>query len=329
MNSHHLEERALQLSTWGALGMAGLGITFGLLTPSDAIMLDGFFNLISFVMAGASLWVLWLVRQPEDEYFQFGYATFEPLINLSKGLLIAVVSLFALFSAINTLLHGGRALNTGLAIPYAAIAASGCLIIAGIQTTIAKKTGSPMIQVDSQNWFVNGLISLSVGVAFLIVAFIKGTQWSGFVPYADSTIVTILVIMTSPIPIQIIIENLNQLLLGAPNSAVQQRVKGLFSAAVEDLPGVKHWLRMTQMGRQFYLHIYCLLPSEFELTSVEQLDQIREKITAVFQQKYANLTVDIIFTQDAKWAGVMNSPQAENGKLTNSNCSEKTDGQQS
>ncbi|MGK7876373.1 MAG: cation diffusion facilitator family transporter [Xenococcaceae cyanobacterium] len=310
MSNHHLEQRALQLSIWGALGMAGLGITFGMLTPSEAIMLDGFYNLISFVMAGASLWVSRQVRQPDDEYFQFGYAGFEPLVNLIKGLLIAILSLYALFSAIDVLFHGGRELNTGFAIQYAVIAASGCLIIAVIQTAIAKKTGSPMVQVDSKNWFINGVISLSVALAFLIVAFIQGTSLSGFVPYADSTIVTALVIMTFPIPIKIIIENLKQLLLGAPNCAVRQRVKALFEGAVEDLPWVKHWLRITQVGRQFYLHIYWLLPEEFQLTSVEQLDQIREKITAVFQQEYANLTVDIIFTQNAKWAGVMNPPRA-------------------
>ena len=130
MNNHQLEQLALHLSTWGALGLAILGIAFGLLVPSEAIMLDGFFSLISFVMAGISLWVAWLVKQPDNEYFQFGYASFEPLINLIKGVLIATLSLFALCSAIDALRHGGRVLDAGVAVQYSAIAAVCCLIIA-------------------------------------------------------------------------------------------------------------------------------------------------------------------------------------------------------
>ena len=313
MSNRQLEQLALQLSTWGALGMAVLGITFGLLTPSEAIMLDGFFNLISFVMAGVSLWVSWLLRQPDSEYFQFGYASFEPLVNLIKGLLVAILSLYALFSALDALLHGGRSLDAGVAIKYAAIAASGCLVIALIQTAIAKKTGSPMVKVDSKNWFVNGVISLSVGIAFLIVAFIKGTPWSGFVPYADPIIVTALTVITSPIPILIVIESLKQLLLGAPKSSIRRRIEELFEAAAEDFPCEQHWLRITQVGRSLYLHIYWLLPEAFELTSAKQLDRIRQKITAVLQQEYADLNIDIIFTQDAQWAETMN-PQGVNNR---------------
>ena len=60
-------------------------------------------------------------------------------MNLIKGLLVAILSLYALFSALDALLHGGRSLDAGVAIKYAAIAASGCLVIALIQTAIATK----------------------------------------------------------------------------------------------------------------------------------------------------------------------------------------------
>ena len=81
------------------------------------------------------------MQQPDNEYFPFGYGSFEPLINLSKGLLIAGLSLFALVSAINALLHGGRTLNPGFGITYAAIAASasGCR-----PNTIPSPPGRPM-----------------------------------------------------------------------------------------------------------------------------------------------------------------------------------------
>ncbi len=119
-------------------------------------------------MAGISLWVAWLVKQPDNEYFQFGFASFEPLINLIKGLLITILSIFALCSAIDALLHEGRVLDTGIAIKYAAIAAGCCLAITLIQTGIANKTNLPMVRVDAKNWFVNGVISLSTMETFSV-----------------------------------------------------------------------------------------------------------------------------------------------------------------
>ena len=309
MNNRQSEQLALHLSTWGALGQALLGITFGFLVPSEAIMLDGFFSLISFVMAGISLWVAWLVKQPDNEYFQFGYASFEPLINLVKGLLIAILSFFALCSAIDALLHGGRVLDAGVAVQYSAIAAVSCLAIALIQTRIAKKTNLPMVRVDAKNWFIDGMLSLSIGFAFIIVGFIEGTKWSGFIPYADPTIVTAIIILTSPIPIRIILNNMRQLLLGSPQSAMRQHIEQLFQSAIADVPCAQKKLRMTQVGRYLYLHIYWLLPENFELTSVRQLDRTRENIEAVLKPEYSDLNVEVIFTQDEQWFQEMN-PQS-------------------
>ena len=306
MNNHQSERLALHLSTWGALGLAILGIAFGLLVPSEAIMLDGFFSLISFVMAGISLWVAWLIKQPDNQYFQFGYASFEPLINLIKGVLIAILSLFALGSAVDALLHGGRVLDAGVAVQYSAIAAISCLIIALIQTRIAKKTNLPMIRVDAKNWFIDGILSLSIGFAFIIVGLIDGTQWSGFIPYADPTIVTAIIIFTSPIPIRIIINNMRQLLLGSPHSAMRHHIEELFQSTIADVPCANKRLQMTQIGRYLYLHIYWLLPENFELTSFQQLDLIREHIEAVLKPEYSDLNVEVIFTQDEKWFQEMN-----------------------
>ncbi len=119
------EKKALKLSAGMALFMAALGITFGLLTQSDAIMLDGFFSLVGFAMAVVTIRVAWLVQQPPDEHFHFGYAQFEPFLNTVKGLLMLGVSGFAVAGAVDALLHGGRDLNAALAVVYAIIALSG------------------------------------------------------------------------------------------------------------------------------------------------------------------------------------------------------------
>ncbi|MDJ0718722.1 MAG: cation transporter [Prochloraceae cyanobacterium] len=301
MNSKKLEKFALKLSVFGTLFMSTFGISFGLWIQSEAILLDGFFNFISLIMALATLWVSWLIVQPNNEYFQFDYLNFIPLVNVIKGLLILTVSLFALASSVIAILSGGKNMDAGLAVVYGIIAAGGCLIIALIQRHVGQKTGSTMVIVDGKNWLVNGLISLSVAIAFTIVVFIKGSSFEWFVPYSDSTIVILVVLASIGVPIQIVIQNVNQLLLAAPSSKIQTELKGILATVMEDLPCDRHSLRMTETGQYIYVYLLWLLPQQETSKKVEEIDRYRSIITQTLREYNKNLNLDIIFTEDKAW----------------------------
>ena len=112
-------------------------------------MLDGLFSLISFAMGLLSLKVARLVRQPNDEHYQFGYASFEPFVNVTKGFIMAFVGVFALYSSIDALSHGGRPIASGYAALYAVFGAAVCLLIARRQRKVADASGSPLVEVDA------------------------------------------------------------------------------------------------------------------------------------------------------------------------------------
>ena len=101
------EQFALKLSVAGSVFMALLGIGFAIQTRSEAIMLDGLFSLITFIMSLLTLKVASLIHKGESPRFQFGYNNFEPLLNMVKGLIILTLSVFALASSVSALLHGG------------------------------------------------------------------------------------------------------------------------------------------------------------------------------------------------------------------------------
>ncbi|OUL36979.1 cation transporter [Nostoc sp. T09] len=306
MNSARLEQTSIYLSIGGALFLAILGICFGLAVQSGAVLLDAFFNVITFVMALTTLWISRLLKRPEGRKFQFGYKGFSPLLNLCKSLLIAGLSMFAFASSAAALLHGGRHIDAGVVVIYAVIAAFTCLIISITHTVIAKKTGSPIVRVDAKNWMINGIIGLSVGIVFSIVTLIKQTSFAWFVPYADPTIVIILVLLTVPIPAKVILESLNQLLLGAPQAALQKRINDLLDVATTKFPCAKRYLRMTEVGEALYLHLYWLVPNDEKLTSIEAIDAMRHQITDIVKQEFPNVTLDILFTQDEQWFRTMN-----------------------
>ena len=94
-----LERKALRISIVGALVMAVVGIGFALATRSDAIMLDGVFSAIGFLMALLTLRVASLAIQPDDDRFHFGYSHFVPLLNVVKAFMMIVLCTFAFLSS--------------------------------------------------------------------------------------------------------------------------------------------------------------------------------------------------------------------------------------
>ena len=115
------EQFALKVSIGANVLFTVLGFGFAVLTRSQAVLLDGVFSLSSCIMAVLTLIIAQIVQRPDDDTFHFGYAHFEPLLNVFKALLIVAIAAFALVSAIDALFHGGRAFATGPALVYATL----------------------------------------------------------------------------------------------------------------------------------------------------------------------------------------------------------------
>ena len=220
LDRHEVEQRALRRSVWGNLLFAALGFGFAASSRSEAILLDGFFSLVAFVLALLTIRVAKLVEGPADDWFHFGYAAFEPMLNTIKGLLLLGVCGFSSVSAIGALMRGGRSLNPGWALLYAVLAATGAGVMAGLQRRAAKKTGSPLLAVDVQNWKIDALLSVGVAVAFLAAFLLRDSRWSEALPYVDPALVTLMVAVMIREPIRIVIESVGELLAISPEESV-------------------------------------------------------------------------------------------------------------
>ncbi|MDG2383057.1 MAG: cation transporter [Pirellulaceae bacterium] len=295
-----LERRGLWLSVLGALLMAALGIGFAILTSSDAVLLDGVFSFVGCAVGFVSLRVAHLIARPDDETFHFGYSAYEPMLNLTKGLLMGVVSLFAFVSSITVAVHGGRAIEAGWATVYAVLAALGCFAIAVVQRVLAASTRSPLLQVDANNWLVDGLFSAAVALAFLIATILEGTKYDRWLPYADPLIVAVLVLISLPVPIMIIRDNWNQLVGKAPHRKIQDRADKVVSAILSDVATVDTNIRMQQWGRLTYLQLYVICEPVMNC-DLKELDKYREQIANALAKEFDNLALDVVFTQDTQW----------------------------
>ena len=295
------ERTALKLSALGYLFMAALGIGFAIVTRSDAIMLSGFFSLIAFVMGLLSLKVANLVHQPGDEHFHFGYAHFEPFLNSIKALIILAVCAISLAAAVGALLHGGRHLAAGWAMIYAVVATVFSFVVAAIQSRIAKRTESPLLEVDVRNWTLDGFVNTGVGLAFLIAMVLAGTRWEFLVPYVDPVLLILLVLALVWVPLRTVLENVGELLQIAPVAEVQKEVKERFDIAIAEFPVEKSYVRMVKIGRFFYCLCQLIMPASYRIQRVKDLDEIRGRIAAGLEGVHPKLVLDVLFTENEEW----------------------------
>jgi len=299
--SRRLEARALQFTIFGTLGMALLGLGFALVTKSEAILLDGFFSLISFVVALITRMVSGLVLRPGDDRFPFGYAIFEPMLTLSRGLLVTAVSLFALISAIAALFTGGRPISAGVAIVYALIAAVGCFGLAVLLSSLAKRSRSPLVMVEAKSWMIDGWISAGVAIAFLIVRLTQTSPIATFAPYADPVVVILLVVFTIAIPVKIIRDSWRQLIGYRLTSEKMQLIHTVVAKTFEPWPTLTWQFRAIEIGRWVYVQVYGVV-SDQSCKHLSQQDELREQLYGALSEQYEHLELDVVFTQQAKWA---------------------------
>lgn len=296
------ERSALRLSIWGALIMAFLGFLFAFLTSSQAILLDGIFSLLGCGLAFATLHVAGMVLRPDDEHFPFGYAGFESLLNLIKGLAIGLVSIIAGYAAIESLFHGGRDIAAGGAAIYGGLAAAACFIFWWVQRRGYRATGSPLLEVDAKNWLVDGAISLAVALGFVAAVVLEASRYSDWVPYVDPILVLVVVAATVSVPFGIIRTGFGELLLAAPPLDNLEKLEVAMRDLLASTGTVEHVPRLVRRGRAHYLNLYLIVDGNSPLNDVRAQDAFRTKALATLSPLLPNLVIDLMVTRERHWA---------------------------
>jgi cation diffusion facilitator family transporter len=296
------EKEALRISIFGYLLLGILAVVFALKSQSEAIMLDGFFNFVSFIMAIITLRITRLLEIPYDKYFQYGYMPFEPFVNVIKGLIILVVCGFALVSSVDALIDGGRELSAGMAVIYSIIATGGCIIVIFIQKQYAKKIDSPLLELDLATWRISGVISSAVAIGFGAAYILSRTDYSWIVPYIDPVMVVILILVMIRLPLSAMKEGIADLLLGAPRMELQESIRDKISEALGSYPMERHEIHMVKVGRHVFVSVDVILHPETSSLNVSELDEVRDRLYEAIKVLHPAIEVDTVFTGRDRWA---------------------------
>ena len=293
------EKQALTLSLFGCISFAIFGIGYGLFVGSNAIMLDGIFTLFSMGMTGLGLITAYLVTRPSDSRFQYGYAHFEPITNVINGTIILLLCLGALYSGITTLLDGGREIDLGHALIYAAVSTFFCAIIYRIEAGVAERIDSELVRVDSKEWLVDTLLSATLLIGFVVAIGLDALGYGHYNRYIDPVLVTLLALCATLIPIKVLGRNLREVLKIAPKGDVSARVESEIDA-LRQRHGIECYSHLAKSGRRFDLELNILVAPGQEWP-VERQDALRQELWSRLGDTLGDAWLSVCFTREKRW----------------------------
>jgi predicted Co/Zn/Cd cation transporter (cation efflux family) len=170
-----------------------------------------------------------------------------------------------------------------------------------LQRRAARRLGSPLLDIDSKNWMIDGLLSGVVAVVFISAWVLGRTRWAYVVPYVDPALVIVLVIAIVAVPIRTVRDGLREVLAFAPDPAIQEEVRRRVESATEGLPLANSHVRMMKIGRSMYVLNQLVVSPEFKVGRVSDLDAVRARIAAAMEGFQPTPVVDTVFTEDEKW----------------------------
>jgi len=297
------EQQVLRLAIYGNIFFTVAGLGFALYTNSQAVLLDGVFSAIALVLAVITLYISRLLQSPGNDEYPFGYAVFEPLLNLAKGLIIGVVMLVSILRAIDTLLAGGESIRVGGVLIYAVTATLACLGIALYMRGKAADGGWPLVEVEVKNWFMDAVISGAVAGSFLLVWLLQGTAADPWLNYVDPVLVILIALFFLSIPFGIIRENWAQLAGNAPPDDIAEPVRRIIDEVLPMFGISKTKLRHARFGRMDYVQLYIILDNaQAQAFDALKMDEIRNALYQRLVLERPNITLDVVFTHDPVWA---------------------------
>jgi len=195
-------------------------------------------------------------------------------------------------------LTGGTEAEYGWAVVYGVLATSGCFTVAILLRKYGRDSRSDLVNVESKAWFVDALLSASVLLGFIFAWTISKSSYAHYAPYVDPLLLMIIVALALPIPGKIFLNSLREVIVMAPPSDVVDEIGERLIPTLAHVPHDLIEYRVNKRGRNTYLLVHVLVSDEFEIHSIERLDDIRRKSSAQMKEWNPEIVMDILFVKD-------------------------------
>jgi len=281
---------------------AVVGISWGLVIQSGVILFDGIYSGMSIILSLLSVIALRLIRQADDDTFQFGRRAFEPMVVAFKSIVIIAICSYGILSAIILISNGGaESSNSLMGMLYGALSMAACLF--SWQYLKVHGTDMPdLVQAESEQWLMDTIFSMVVLVSFALGFMLSKTSLDYIVPFLDPVTVLLGSLYFIRIPLGRFIYSMRELLMIAPTDAVQEEIQERVNAIAASHDFFEAIVRSSKIGRELAVDITFLASPEHRQVDIEELDRIRTQVQQSLSGLGYTLWMNVLFTKDRHWA---------------------------
>jgi cation diffusion facilitator family transporter len=294
-----LEASLLRLSVGATVLIAALGVLFGLVSGSLAIIFDGLFSVVDAVITALMLVVARLVAKESNQRFQYGYWHLEPLVVALKAAVLMTLVVFGFLGAVQSLLSGGNAPELGVAILYSVLVV---LICAGVWFWLWRQNdriGSALVAIDLKAWAASGIITTALLVAFLAALAMRGTTLEPWIPYVDPATLALLSLLILPVPWKDAKEAFKDIFQIVP-AELDAHVHAVMDAFVARHGFAGYESYVTRTGRAKFIEISVLARPDMPAKTIAHFDALRAEIGAEIGEAGPDRWLTVVFTEDPR-----------------------------
>ncbi len=274
------------------------GLFFAFVSKSQSVLFDALYSFTSSFFTLISARVVQLVKRGDDRQFQFGYGSFEPLFIVIRTMFILTMNCALAYAALKTLLGGGAVIGAESAALYTLISVCVCAAVSVVLRIAAKKTDSPVLSAEAKSWVNDTLLSVSVLAAFCCIFVLRRTRAAFVIPYIDSGMTLLFIVLLVPQFVRQLGDNIQELLTAAPPVDIQQELDAVIRPyiAAYDLAGFKTY--STKRGRTLYIVVHVYLKHD---VPIKRVDVVRKAMIRDIRNYWHYSDTDIVFTLDKTW----------------------------
>lgn len=276
-SSSALEVRLLEISVWATLLTAVLGIAFGLMAQSPAILFDGLFSLIDVAVTWLTIKVAQLVAtQGDHRRFQYGFWHLEPLVIALKSSLLMGLVAYAFLNATASLLQGGYEPEFGLALSFGAVITLISFAMWWWLRREGQRIKSTLVELEVKAWLLSALITTAILIAFGAALVMRGTAFEDWIRFVDPLVLALITLVLLPLPWREAREAYGEILLISPPD-IDAEVRAAMEAFVHRHGFLDYRSYLSKAGRARFIEISVLVAPDLSLP-ITAFDALRAEI---------------------------------------------------
>lgn len=300
MNQKKIERQALVVGIVVNIVMALAGFVVFFVTGLKAMFLDAAFTVISVISGGVAAYLSKKTVVTSDRYPN-GMFALEPIYAICKAVFTIGLLLFSFLDVLQVAIdyfvfHIGEPMEFGPVVIYQIAAVAVCLILVGYYRARNKAIGnaSTMLRAEANGTWIDGMISLGIGIVAVLLYFLPMGTPLDFLHYTgDFFITTIIVVLTIKEPFVVLRDAFVELVGGVHDDEeidafVEGHVRELIPASVE-----VQQIHVFKTGMNFDVDI--IVNGTGDSVKVDDLVDARNAIQEALAPKLQIVNVDWVF----------------------------------